>query len=321
MTEPSGVHSYNTDRFLYFERPQTPDRIDDIMYTVDCNTRARHHLINIARDEFLSLWLSNESMLPYLEGWSASVDLPEITDEIAHFLDQVAERLGLSRRADIHRGIHNIQRLAEDFRPEWNRLQDRLYTAYQRGNEVFDVVEVYVREELQQPWPWLVGRLTDHIFQQGWQWAMGIPLVFQRTSPLSSICDPRVQPFSSVFETRRGETVPEAKQRRMAEALEDCQNMQAIEQPATWLNLPKGTLRKGQESNTRQDVKWLYQVLIGQVHGPEILPYQLAKAYHNARRDHRGKNKEWDNCSCQGAIRDGIDRAQRLLNATPYVFV
>jgi hypothetical protein len=323
MTDRSVEHSYHADHFPYFERPQTPNRIYDLMYAVSCDTRVTHHLISIAREEFLSLWLSNEDMLPYLEGWSTSVSLQEITDDIADFLDHVAQHLDLSRRADLARTLSALpdrQTLVEGFLPEWYRLQDCLYAAYRRGNEMFDAVEEYVRYELQQPWPWLVGRLTDHIFQQAWEWAMGITLVHERTPPLSNLWDPRVQPFRSVFETRPGETVAEAKQRRMAEALEDCKNFHAIEQPAAWLNLPKGSLRKDQEPNTLRNTRWLYQVLMAKVHGPEISQYDLARAYHDTGRTHRGKRKEWSSCSCQKDVSDGIKSAQRLLDATPYIF-
>ena len=62
------------------------------MYAVAGKTRAENHLITIAHDVFLSCWLDDQSMKARLADWRVSVGLPAIIDDIALFLDRVAER-------------------------------------------------------------------------------------------------------------------------------------------------------------------------------------------------------------------------------------
>ena len=175
---------YNPHRFPHFDPPDQNQRLSDVMYAVSGRTRAENHLITIAREEFVLSWLSDTRMLSRLNEWRASVDHPAIVIDIADFLDRVAERYGFSRRADLGRIPAPPQTSIEDFIPEWYRLQDRLYTAYRRGRTAMDAIEIYVRDELRQPWPWLVGRLAHHVFQQAWEQAVGVTMVHQRASYL-----------------------------------------------------------------------------------------------------------------------------------------
>jgi len=184
MSNHPAQHPYDPNRFPHFESPYMSPRLYDVMYDASGKTRAKNHLIMIARDEFLLCWLSNERMAVRLEGWRASVGLPEIVNDIADFLDRVAGRLGVPRRADLGRIPCTPQALFEDFIPEWCRLQDRLYTAYQRGREVMDATAVYVWNELRQPWPWLAGRLGYQVYRQEWERAKGITIVHQMVSHL-----------------------------------------------------------------------------------------------------------------------------------------
>jgi hypothetical protein len=318
MSDHPAEHPYDPNRFPHFESPWITPRLDDVMYAVSCDTRATHYLIIIARKEFLSCWLSDTRMLPRLEGWRDSVGLPAIVDDVADFLDRVAERLGVPRRADLGRIPCTPQALFEDFIPEWCRLQDRLYTAYRRGGEVMNATEAYVCDELQQPWPWLVGQLTHYVFQQAWEQAMGITMVHQRTSPLDPMWEllDRVQPFRSVFQTRSGETVAQAKRRRMAEAREDCKELKSIENSQSWWDLPRGSPRKNQQENARQDARWLYrQLLCGDI------PYQMALAWHHERKKSGQHAQDFSaSCGCEQRVYRGIQKSRALLNSTPYEF-
>jgi hypothetical protein len=262
MSNHPAQHPYDPNRFPHFESPYMSPRLYDVMYDASGKTRAKNHLIMIARDEFLLCWLSNERMAVRLEGWRASVGLPEIVNDIADFLDRVAGRLGVPRRADLGRIPCTPQALFEDFIPEWCRLQDRLYTAYQRGREVMDATAVYVWNELRQPWPWLAGRLAYHVFQQAWERAMGITLVHQMVSHLDDhIWGPWVQPFRFVFETMPGELLTKARQRLMSEAHKAARNLQPDDATKS-LSLPKGSPQKKQEDNARRGAGWLYSELI-----------------------------------------------------------
>jgi hypothetical protein len=314
MDDYSAGHPYNPDRFPHFEPPIPSPKFYDVMHAVSGETRVKNHLITIAREEFLSCLLTNEGVTSRLQGWCANIGLPEIEHDIADFLDRVAQRLDLSHRATLGRTPPPPRTRIEDLLPEWDRLQGRLYTAYCRAPEVVEAACVYVHDELRQSWPWLAFRLTHDMFEQAWERAMGITLVGRRVSYLDdNIFGPLVQPFRSVFETRTGETVTEAKQRRMAEAEEDCNNMQAMESAAPF-NLPKGSLRRDQEPNTRRNTRWLFQFLVC-----KESKYRIAKAYHGDRRGGR-QHKEWPSCSCQGDVRDGIKGAQVLLDLTPHHF-
>ena len=132
-------------------------------------------------------------------------------------------------------------------------------------------------------------------------------MIRQRTSHLDPIMEPLAQPFRSVFETKHGETVTEAKQRRMAEAREDCRNIKS-------LGLPKGSPGKNRQENATQDAKWLYrQLLCGDT------PTEIVSAYHNARKKSHGQELS-DGCGCWQRVSRGLLNAMSLLNATPFEF-
>jgi len=318
MSNHPAERPYDSNCFPHFESPWSPPKLYDVMHAVSCDTRAKHYLISIAREEFLLTWLADKRMSSRLEGWNASVRLPEITNDVADFLDRVAQRLGLPRRADLGRIPCKPQTLFADFIQEWCRLQDRLYTAYQHGRIVFDAVEVYVRDELEEPWPWLVGRLAFHVFQDAWEKAMGITLLHQMTSPLDPMWEflDQVQLCRFVFETKPDETVVEAKRRLMAEARHFRKNLQAIEPSKTWWHLPKGSPRKNQQENARQDARWLYrQLLCGDI------PYQMAMSWHHDRKKSGQHAQEFSaSCGCEQRVYRGIEKARELLNSTPYEF-
>jgi hypothetical protein len=246
---------YNPHYFPHFEPPYLNPRLHDEMYTVSGPTRAKNHLITIARDEFFLRLLADERMTTRLQAWSASISLPGIINDVAAFLNRVAERYGLSHRGELGRSPHPPHVSVEDFLPEWCTLQDRLYAAYQRFSEVLKVAFGYVRDELQQPWRWLAFRLTHHVFQHAWEQAMGITMIHQRTSHLDVMWEPRADPFRFVLEWRDGETVTEAKRRIVAEAREYGRNI-------TSRDLPKGSPRTNQQKNATQDAQWLYRHLI-----------------------------------------------------------
>jgi hypothetical protein len=308
---------YNPYYFPEFNPPYPSRTFDDVMYAVSGRNRAENHLITIARDEFFLCSRTDERIAARLETWSATIGLPEIINDVAAFLDRVADRYGLSRRGDLGRIPRPPHISVEDLLPEWYGLQDRLYAAYRRSSEVRDAACTYVCDELQQPWPWLAYRLTDHVFQQAWERAEGITMIHQRTSHLDPIWDPRVQPFRFVFETRHGETVADANLRLMAEARDACANLLPIESESQ--SLPKGKVRPDRELKTQRNTKWLHLHLIGKVHGPSISMYSIAKLFHS-EQDRRRKHPEFPWCSCQVDVRKGIKSAQALLDLTPYRF-
>jgi hypothetical protein len=296
--------------YFRFDDPHPNQSFFDAMYEVSGRTRVEKHLITIAREEFVSLLLKDEKVISRLQTWISTIDLPAIANDVADFLDRVAHRCGLPHRRALNRAPHPLQTLVEDLLPEYHRLEDRLRTAYECCPEVVRAARVYVHEELGQPCLWLALRLTQHVFETEWERAIGIRRVSRRPSELDdNIHEPPVQSYRSVFETRPGETLPEAKQRRMAEALEDCGNMQP--EPA-WpeIYIPKGVLRKNQEDITKRNTRWLYQHLICRES-----KYRIAQSYHNQRQDqdeHR-KNKDFPKCSCQVDVGQGINKAEQLL--------
>jgi len=306
---------YNPHYFPQFDPPYPSRTFDDVMYAVSGRNRAENHLITIARDEFFLYWCTDERMAARLQTWSASIGLPEIINDIAAFLDRVADRYGLSRRGDLGRIPRPPHISVEDLLPEWYGLQDCLYAAYRRSSEVRDAVCTYVDDELQQPWPWLAYRLTDHIFQQAWERAEGITMIRQRTSHLDPMWEPRVQPFRFVFETKLHETVAEAKQRLMAEARAFCRNIHASKEEK-FRNLPKGSPRKNQQENAIQDARWLYRQLIC-----GATPAEIVTSHHEERRK-SGKHTQdlSDACGCWQRVGRGLRNAMSLLDATPFYF-
>jgi hypothetical protein len=299
-------HYYNPHYFPQFYPPYVNPKLDDEMYAVSGRTRAKNHLITIARDEFLLWLLADERMTARLQVWSASIGLPEIINDVAAFLDRVADRYGLSRRGNLGRSPRPPHISVEDFLPEWCTLQDRLYAAYRRFSEVLKIAFGYVRDELRQPWRWLAFRLTYHVFQHAWERALGINPIYQRTSHLDPMWEPLAQPFRFVFETRHGETVAEAKQRRMVEALEDCRNIHASEKEKS-RSLPKGSPRKNQQDNAIQDAQWLYhQLICGDIQA------QIAKSYHDTRKEH--KQPFSNACGCWQRVGRGLRNALLLLD-------
>jgi hypothetical protein len=288
------------------------------MYDVSGQTRAENHLITIAREEFLSCWLADERMATRVQGWNASIGLPAIVADVADFLDRVTKRYGFSRRADLGRIPRPIHVSIEDFLPEWCTLQDHLYAAYRRSTEVMNAACTYVRDELQQEWPWLVCQLTNYVFEQAWDRALGITPVRSRPSHLDdNIYGPYVQPFEYTFKTKPGELLVEATKRYDTEYMAGRTNLQPIESERR--SLPKGKVRTDRERKTRRDTKWFYLYLVGKVHGPKISMYSLAKVLHSEQEKHR-KHKKFPGCSCQVDVRTGIKRAQALLDLTPWGF-
>jgi hypothetical protein len=308
------VSRFDPHYFPHFDPPHPSSSFSQVMYDVSGETRAENHLIIIAQDELLLCLLADERVISRLDEWTTSVDLPQIVHDVADFLDRVAKRYSLSRRADLGRIPRPPHISVEDFLPEWRTLQDRLYATYRRGTEVLEAACGYVRDELQQPWPWLAYRLAYHLFQQAWERAEGVTMVRQRAPYFlyDDLWEPKVQPFRSVFETRPWETVSEARKRRMAEAMADCANLQPAESESR--SLPKGKVRTDRELKTRRNTRWLYRHLIC-----EETKYRIALSYH-AEQQSRQKHKEFPSCSCEGNVRRGIDSAQALLHLTPYCF-
>jgi hypothetical protein len=309
---------YNPHYFPEFDPPSPSPTFDDVIYAVLGRTRAENHLITIARDEFFSCWHTDERMAARLQAWSATIGLPEIVNDIAAFLDRVAERYGLSRRGDLGRISRPPHISVEDFLPEWYGLRDRLYAAYRRSPEVRDAACTYVCDELQQQWPWLAYRLTNRVFEQAWDRALGITPVRSRPSHLDDhIYGPYVQPFEYTLKTKPGELVAEAKTRFEAEYKAALTNLQPRE--SKWQSFPKGEVRPDRERKTRRNTKWLYLYLIGKVHGPKISIYSIAKLFH-IEPEKRPKHKKFPKCSCQLDVRTGIKTVQALLDLTPWRF-
>jgi hypothetical protein len=305
---------YNPHDFPCFEPPYPTKKCSDVMYEVSGETRAENHLITTAQDEFLSCWLNDKRMTARLQTWSASVGLPEIINDVAAFLDRVTDRYGFSRRADLGRIPRPPHTSVEDLLPEWYGLQDRLYGAYRSSREIMEATCTYVRDELEQPWPWLAYRLTNHVFEQAWDRALGITPVRSRPSHLDDhIYGPYVQPFEYTFKTKPGELVAEANKRFEAEYKAALTNLQ---RESKWQSLPKGKVRPDRERKTRRNTKWLYLYLIGKVHGPKISIYSIAKLFH-IEQEKRPKHEKFPECSCQWDVRTGIKRAQALLDLTP----
>jgi hypothetical protein len=162
MSDRPADDSYSPHRFPYFENPFPTKRVSDVMYDVSGRTRAENHLITTAQTEFLSNWLNDKRMRARLEAWEAIVGFPETINDIAAFLDRVADRYGLTHRRHLLRNAQPPHVSIDDLLPEWYILQDRLYATYRRSSEVRDAACTYVRDELRQPWPWLAYQLTNH---------------------------------------------------------------------------------------------------------------------------------------------------------------
>jgi hypothetical protein len=197
--------------------------------------------------------------------------------------------------------------------PQWYRLQARLYAAYDRAGEVMDVACTYVRDELQLPWRWLAFRLSFDLFEQAHERALGVTFVRRRTSYLDDYVHGPLVPHVTFpgFETRDGEPLAEAIQRCMDATREHCNTLRAM---ASEGDLPKGVLRKDQESNTRRNVQWFYDY-----HIRGKAKYQLAKAHHAERSDnHEGAFPK--SCSCRRNVFDAIEDAERVLGMSPYNF-
>ena len=314
MSDRSVDPPYNLNRFPHFEQPFPSSQFLDVMLEVSGKDRAEKHLITIAQEEFLSCWLSDESTITRFKQWSASIGLPEITQEIANFLDRVAERYGLSRRAELGHTPRPPQMPVEDFLPEWYRLQDQLYAAYHRVPEVGDAIGRYVRDELRQPWPWLMCRLIYRLFQQAWEDAMGITPVYQWSLHLDDfIWGPYAQPSEYTLKTNDAEPLEVNKKRLMAEALAFIANLQPKESES-W-NLPKGKVRPDREVKTRRNTRWLYHSLI-----PKRELGDLAQVFHTERQKAEKHRVAYRSCSCLPTVKYGVKQAQQLLNKTPHWF-
>jgi hypothetical protein len=311
MSDRPDERSYDPHRFPGFEPPYPSQTFDDVMYAVSGRDRAENHLITIARDQFWRCWLADEHMTVRLQTWSATIGLPEIINDVAAFLDRVADRYGFSRRADLARIPRPPHISVEDLLPEWYGLQDHLYAAYRRSPEVRDAACTYVCDELQQPWPWLAYRLTDHIFQQAWERAEGITMISRRTSHIDAIWEPREQSLRFVFEQKPGEPNAEARNRLIAEVKAACTDSRRREIQSQ--SVAKGQVREDREPITRRYTGWLYFHL---VHKKKVT--DLARAFHTER----GVNHKtaYRVCSCGPNVRKGLKQAQRLLNLTPYYF-
>jgi hypothetical protein len=220
MSDHPAEHPYDPNRFPHFESPWFGPKFHTAMYAVAGKTRAENHLITIAQDVFLACWLNDPSMRARLADWRVSVGLPAIMDDIALFLDQVAGRYGFSHRAELGRTPRPPQTPIEDLLPEWYRLQDRLYTAYDCAREVGHLIVNYVNDELQQSWFWLAFRLTHHLFQEAWERAMGITMIYQRTSYLDDyVWGPYAQPSEHTLKINDSELLKVNRERLMAEAI------------------------------------------------------------------------------------------------------
>jgi hypothetical protein len=318
MSDRPANYSYDSLRFPYFEQPFPTKRFSDVMYEVSGRTRAENHLITTAQAEFLSNWLKDKHMRARLEAWEAIVGFPEIINDIAAFLDRVADRYSLTHRRHLLRNPRPSHVAIEDLLPEWHVLQDRLYTTYRRSSEVRDAACTYVRDELRQPWPWLAYQLTNHVFEQAHDCALGVTPIRFRTSYLDDhIHGPYVQPFEYTFKAKPGELVDEARKRLDAEYAAVRANIQPRETKQQ--SLPKGNVRPDRELKTQRNTKWLYLYLIGKEHGPKISMYSMAKSFHIQQQKHR-QHKKFPKCSCQGDVRAGIKSTQALLNLTPWRF-
>jgi hypothetical protein len=308
-------HPYHPDRFPCFDGPMPSSKFHDVMHAVSGETRAKNHLVTLAREELLSCLRTDERLTAHLQEWGASVGLPAIEHDIADFLDRVARHFGLSRRADLARTPRPSHIPIEDLLPEWYRLQDRLYAAYGRAGEVVEFARVCVCE-WQLPWPWLAYRLAYEMFEQAHERALGVTFVRRRTSYLDDYVHGPLVPHVTFpgFETKNGELLDEAIQRRMEAAREDCNTLRAMAITSP-LDLPKGRLRKDQESKTRRKVRWVYEERACQK-----ARYQIAKAHHAERPDKDHKGAFPKSCSCRQNVKDGIADAERMLGMSPYIF-
>ena len=311
MGNDPGGYRYPHDCFPFFDGPVPHPRFYKMMYDVSGETRVESHLITLARGILLSHVRTDEHLAARLQDWSASIGLPAIEHDIADFLDRVARRLSLSRRGDLARHRRTPDTLIEDFLPEWDGLQDRLYAAYGRAGEVVDAAWMCIRDELQLPCPWLAFRLTYDLFDQAHERALGATFIRQRTSYLDDCVYGPFVPHVTFpgFETTHGERLDEAIQRYMDAVREHCNTLRSMA-----IGLPKGVLRKDHEGNTRRNVRWVYEHRVCQKRR-----YQIAKAYH-AERPNKDHDGVFPRCSCYQNVKDGIKDAERLLGMSPDIF-
>jgi hypothetical protein len=308
---------YPPDQFPYFQDPVYPSTFFyNVIHAVSGDTRVQRHLSTLARETLLSHLRTDERLTAYLQEWSASIGMPEIERDISDFLDRVARRFGLSRRANLVRLPRPAHIPIENFLPEWYRLKARLYTAYDRAGEVVDLACTYVRDELQLPWPWLAFRLSFDLFEQAHERALGGTFVRRKASYLDDhLYGPHVLHVTFPgFETRDGEPLDVAIRRCMDAAREHCNALRAMARAHPG-GLPKGMLRTDQEGNTRRNVRWFYEHRISQK-----TKYQIAKAYHAERSDSGHEGAFPSSCSCRQNVIDGIEAAERVLGMSPYNF-
>jgi hypothetical protein len=317
MTDRSSDIRCDPDRFPYFNFAdfsviKMPDGryFSEIAYDVSGRDRAENHLITIVQAELLSCMLMNKGVCDRLQGWSASVGLPEIEHDIADFLERVAQRLGLSQRADLgRRRPATPQALIEDLIPEWYRLQDCLYTAYGHAGKVLSAAGRYVYEELQRPWLWLAYRLTEHVFQEAWQRALGIKMVGSRTSYLDdNVWGFLEEDFEFVFKAPRHAHLAEVLQQWDDETKKARANLQRA------AGIPKRRPGKNQQDNAKQDARWLYhQLICGDTER------QIVESYHTERHQSGEHMQDLSSsCGCWQRVERGLRNASSLLSATAY---
>jgi hypothetical protein len=316
MSDYPVVDLYHPDRFPQFHAPTLHPKYYGVMYDVSGETRAENYLATLAREALLSHLRTDECLTARLQEWSVSIGLPAIERDIADFLDRVAKRFGLARRADLVRATRPPHISIEDLLPEWHSLLDRLYAAYGRLPEVVDAARACVHDEWRLPWPWLVFRLVYDMFEQAHERALGITFVRQRTSYLDDHVHGAFVPHVTFlgFETKDGELLAEAIQRYMDTTREHCRTLQAMAITGPE-DLPKGRLRKDQERNMPRNVRWFYEERIcGKSE------YQMAKERHAERPDKHKKKAFPGSCSCRNVVTKGLKGAEKLLGMSPYFF-
>jgi hypothetical protein len=305
---------FNPDKFPEFMPPEYEfSSVLDMMYKPSGSTRFENYLATIAREEFVACLLEDARVTPHFQAWMSRIGVPGIADDIADYLDRVAQRRGLASRGDLARVLPAPLTLIQDLLPEGHRLKDRLYIAYERGNEVLEAACDYVRNDLGQQWRWLAYRLTYHLLLQQWEHAVGLTMHMDWPGYMRwLLSDPPLQPVSATihWEAGLGESNAAVEKRVIAELRRELAKRRPIKMRG-W-DLKIGRVRPDSEQNMPRYTRWLYKDLTS-----KGIRYQLAQSYHDERQDCPG---DFPSCPCQQNVHYGITRALEILNNTSSPF-
>ena len=278
------------DKPVDFSRPFTP--VSDSLAGATHGDNVRHAHARVA---FMNELLRDKRVVELFDSWGSRRRLYGAAEVVARAGEALANAMGLNDRSQLL--AHDVrfgddERLLGQVVDFIQKAEEFLRTVPVRMKGLGKAVQVFVRETLELPWPWVTIELLDSFSCHLHYIACGQVITREFTVPLPDLPAPKVK---LSFRTAKGETQRQAATRLVQDFRRVAAKLCADARPA----VDRRPRAKG--ARIRAHARWYYEC---EIRRPPQSKRSLAKQLGVAR----------------STVQHGINETKKALGAVQYVY-